>query len=49
LALVPAPPFSGADVAEVARAAGVERDSLPTTVKIDSGKEFTSRSLDAWA
>jgi putative transposase len=49
LALVPARSFSGADVAEVVRAAGDERGALPARIKVDNGTEFTLRSLDAWA
>jgi len=49
VALVPAPSFSGAGVAEIVRAAGIERGSLPARIKVDNGTEFTSKSLDAWA
>jgi hypothetical protein len=49
LALEPAPAFSGADVAKIMHAAGVERGKLPARIKVDNGTEFTSKSLDAWA
>jgi putative transposase len=49
LALVPATSFSGADVAEVLSAVGLERGTLPQRIKVDNGTEFTSKSLDAWA
>lgn len=49
LALVPAPSFPGADAADIVRAAGVERGSLPTRIEVDNGTESTSESLDEWA
>ena len=49
LALVPARSFSGADVAEILSAVGVERGTLPQRIKVDNGTEFTSKALDAWA
>jgi putative transposase len=49
LALVSARSFSGADVAEIVRKAGIDRGAFPARIKVDNGTEFTSKSLDAWA
>ncbi len=48
VALVAASRFSGADVAAVLSAVGMERGSLPRRIRVDNGTEFTSRDLDHW-
>ena len=41
--------FRGEDVGRVLSAAAEERGSLPKTISVDNGTEFTSRALDHWA
>ncbi len=48
LALKPATGFSGASVAQVLADVSIERP-LPERILVDSGTEFTSKALDAWA
>ena len=40
--------FRGKDVAETLERIGVDR-SLPKTIRVDNGPEFTSKALDKWA
>ena len=40
--------FRGKDVAETLERISVDR-SLPKTIRVDNGPEFTSKALDKWA
>lgn len=49
VALVAARTFSGGTVGTILNEAGRRRGSLPETIRVDNGTEFTSKELDHWA
>ncbi|MDP2859933.1 MAG: DDE-type integrase/transposase/recombinase [Bacillota bacterium] len=41
--------FRGEDVTHILDQAGKQRGTLPKSISVDNGTEFTSRALDHWA